>query len=195
MIHLECNTFFNIALSVIETFQFQTSFLSLQVTVPITSCQLMCKEVRSKCSPIMKSFSVDWPDSIDCEQLPRKEDENVLCMQPPTLAEHNNSAYERNGEKEHRKTYESANKEHGDSTPPTHIGDDVIARESKLEVDHKDETKFSNFGLEESTKYQPRVEVAPNLLENDINTYQGQPLDTHQGKTFRKSECLDHLAQ
>lgn len=54
-----------------------------QVSTPIPACRVMCEQVRHKCSPILKQFKFQWPDSLDCSKLPNKNDPNNLCMEAP----------------------------------------------------------------------------------------------------------------
>uniref|UniRef100_A0A4W3HAZ5 Frizzled class receptor 10 n=1 Tax=Callorhinchus milii TaxID=7868 RepID=A0A4W3HAZ5_CALMI len=55
-----------------------------QVSAAIPACRVMCEQARSKCSPIMEKFSFRWPDSLDCDKLPNKNDPNFLCMEAPS---------------------------------------------------------------------------------------------------------------
>lgn len=58
---------------------------------PIYSCRSMCEAARNGCTPVMKKFGFDWPDTLDCNQMPfqgdprAKSDPSKLCMAAPDL--------------------------------------------------------------------------------------------------------------
>ena len=52
----------------------------------IPACRSMCLEVKSKCEPILKTFSLPWPEILDCSNLPEKGDSTNLCMEAPVGA-------------------------------------------------------------------------------------------------------------
>ncbi|XP_071491054.1 frizzled-9-like [Diadema antillarum] len=60
---------------------------SEHIDVPIPSCQSMCEDVRRKCEPVMTRFSFSWPESMNCDRLPRGKD---LCMVAPNTADTGN---------------------------------------------------------------------------------------------------------
>ena len=58
---------------------------------PIYSCRSICEAARNGCTPVMQKFGFDWPDSLDCSQMPfqgdprAKGDPSKLCMTIPNL--------------------------------------------------------------------------------------------------------------
>lgn len=58
---------------------------------PIYSCRSMCEAARNGCTPVMQKFGFDWPDTLDCSQMPfqgdprAKSDPSKLCMAAPNL--------------------------------------------------------------------------------------------------------------
>ena len=65
---------------------------SEHIDVPIPSCRSMCEDVRRKCEPVMTRFSFSWPESMNCNKLPRKRGSmslsrgDDLCMEAPDTA-------------------------------------------------------------------------------------------------------------
>eukprot|EP00057_Strongylocentrotus_purpuratus_P009924 XP_011664398.1 PREDICTED: frizzled-9-like [Strongylocentrotus purpuratus] len=57
---------------------------SEHIDIRIPSCQSMCDDVRRKCEPVMARFSFSWPESMNCDKLPRGKD---LCMVAPDTAD------------------------------------------------------------------------------------------------------------
>ncbi|XP_006889749.1 PREDICTED: frizzled-9 [Elephantulus edwardii] len=57
-----------------------------QVSTPIPACRPMCEQARLRCAPIMEQFNFGWPDSLDCAQLPTRNDPHALCMEAPENA-------------------------------------------------------------------------------------------------------------
>ncbi|KAE8622401.1 hypothetical protein XENTR_v10005226 [Xenopus tropicalis] len=57
-----------------------------QVSTSIPACKPMCEAARQKCAPIMESFQYVWPESLDCDRLPSKNDPHALCMEAPENA-------------------------------------------------------------------------------------------------------------
>lgn len=58
---------------------------------PIYSCRAMCEAARNGCAPVMQKFGFDWPDTLDCKQMPfqgdprAKGDPSKLCMAAPNM--------------------------------------------------------------------------------------------------------------
>lgn len=58
---------------------------------PIYSCRSMCEAARNGCTPVMQKFGFDWPDILDCSQMPfqgdprAKSDPSKLCMADPNM--------------------------------------------------------------------------------------------------------------
>ena len=58
---------------------------------PIYSCRSMCEAARNGCTPVLKKFGFDWPDTLDCNRMPfqgdprAKSDPSKLCMAAPNL--------------------------------------------------------------------------------------------------------------
>lgn len=58
---------------------------------PLYSCQSMCVAARDGCTPVMKKFGFDWPDTLDCNRMPvqgdprAKSDTSKLCMAAPNM--------------------------------------------------------------------------------------------------------------
>ena len=56
---------------------------------PLFGCRETCEEARRGCQPVMKRFGFDWPDTLDCNRLPRdgdplaRSDPSRLCMSAP----------------------------------------------------------------------------------------------------------------
>ncbi|XP_059143834.1 secreted frizzled-related protein 3-like [Physella acuta] len=65
-------------------------FLLCSIYVPICAvslqpdaippCRSVCEKARAGCEPLMNSFNVSWPDSLDCARLPRYE--RGVCVTP-----------------------------------------------------------------------------------------------------------------
>nr|CDS29314.1 frizzled [Hymenolepis microstoma] len=47
-----------------------------QLHKPLPPCRSLCEQNRQRCEPIMRSFSFQWPASMQCENFP----ENGLCV-------------------------------------------------------------------------------------------------------------------
>nr|CDS24161.1 frizzled [Echinococcus granulosus] len=47
-----------------------------QLHKPLPPCRSLCEQNRQRCEPIMRSFSFQWPASMQCEDFP----ENGLCV-------------------------------------------------------------------------------------------------------------------
>ncbi|KAK3749548.1 hypothetical protein QZH41_007282 [Actinostola sp. cb2023] len=51
----------------------------------------MCEAARNGCAPMMRRFGFDWPDTLDCSRLPKKNDPKArsdptrLCMAAPNM--------------------------------------------------------------------------------------------------------------
>ncbi|EDO38567.1 predicted protein [Nematostella vectensis] len=62
-----------------------------EVNVPIYACRSMCESARDGCSPMMQRFGFNWPDTLDCDRLPKKGDPQAksdptkLCMAAPNI--------------------------------------------------------------------------------------------------------------
>ncbi|KAI6218040.1 Frizzled/Smoothened family membrane region containing protein [Aphelenchoides fujianensis] len=52
----------------------------------ILPCQEVCKEAQRKCSPLMETHGFKWPETLNCDRLPRFADQQTtgtLCAAPP----------------------------------------------------------------------------------------------------------------
>ncbi|KAI6190100.1 Frizzled/Smoothened family membrane region containing protein [Aphelenchoides bicaudatus] len=52
----------------------------------IMPCQEVCIEAKKNCAPLMNSHGFKWPETLDCEQLPKFSDQQTtgtLCAAPP----------------------------------------------------------------------------------------------------------------
>ncbi|KAI6186404.1 Frizzled/Smoothened family membrane region containing protein [Aphelenchoides besseyi] len=52
----------------------------------ILPCQEVCNEAQRKCSPLMEQHGFKWPDTLNCDRLPRFKDQQstgTLCAAPP----------------------------------------------------------------------------------------------------------------
>ncbi|XP_031571042.1 frizzled-9-like [Actinia tenebrosa] len=62
-----------------------------EVKAPIYACRSMCEAARSGCTPMMRRFGFDWPDTLDCSRLSQKNDPRAkseperLCMAAPNM--------------------------------------------------------------------------------------------------------------
>ena len=60
---------------------------SEQVDMIIPACRPMCEDVRASCAPVMERFDFRWPESMDCNKLPRSKDRSNLCMVAPNTSD------------------------------------------------------------------------------------------------------------
>lgn len=58
-------------------------------TRPLPACRQVCERAKTGCAPIMKQYNFDWPDRMNCEELPLFKEQTVssgdmsnLCMDP-----------------------------------------------------------------------------------------------------------------
>lgn len=64
---------------------------SKEVKAPIYACKSMCEAAREGCTPMMRRFGFDWPDTLDCSKLHKKNDPEAkkhpekLCMAAPNM--------------------------------------------------------------------------------------------------------------
>lgn len=62
-----------------------------EVNAPIYACRAMCEAARNGCTPMMRRFGFDWPETLDCNRLPEKNDPRSksdptkLCMSAPNM--------------------------------------------------------------------------------------------------------------
>jgi hypothetical protein len=52
----------------------------------IMPCQEVCIEAKKLCSPLMISHGFQWPDTLNCDQLPKFSDQQesgTICAAPP----------------------------------------------------------------------------------------------------------------
>ncbi|KAK0049359.1 secreted frizzled-related protein 3 [Biomphalaria pfeifferi] len=65
-------------------------FLLCSIYVPICAvslqpeaippCRSVCEKAKAGCEPLMNSYNVSWPESLDCSRLPRYE--RGVCVSP-----------------------------------------------------------------------------------------------------------------
>ncbi|KPM06400.1 frizzled-2-like protein [Sarcoptes scabiei] len=48
----------------------------------IPSCQSVCERAREGCTPIMIQYGFNWPDKMNCSELPKYGDGFRICMDP-----------------------------------------------------------------------------------------------------------------
>ncbi|CAL1549006.1 unnamed protein product [Lymnaea stagnalis] len=46
----------------------------------IPPCRSVCEKARAGCEPLMNSYNVSWPDTLECSRLPRYE--RGVCVSP-----------------------------------------------------------------------------------------------------------------
>lgn len=52
----------------------------------IMPCQEVCIEAKKQCAPLMLSHGFQWPDTLNCDQLPKFSDQQQtgnICAAPP----------------------------------------------------------------------------------------------------------------
>ncbi|CAD5224092.1 unnamed protein product [Bursaphelenchus okinawaensis] len=61
----------------------------------IMPCQEVCREARKKCSPLMNNYGFQWPETLNCDRLPRFADQQktgVICAAPPDATKNSKSS-------------------------------------------------------------------------------------------------------
>ncbi|VEL40051.1 unnamed protein product [Protopolystoma xenopodis] len=54
----------------------------------IGPCRPLCQHVYERCFPVMKTFNLPWPESLNCSRFPMKNSDNgVMCMDGPRNTE------------------------------------------------------------------------------------------------------------
>lgn len=54
---------------------------------PLKACQSVCERARAGCGPIMQQYNFPWPERMACENLPRHDDNEHLCMEQPNYTQ------------------------------------------------------------------------------------------------------------
>lgn len=52
----------------------------------IMPCQEVCIEAKKNCAPLMNSHGFQWPETLNCDQLPKFSDQQTsgtICAAPP----------------------------------------------------------------------------------------------------------------
>ncbi|CAB3397512.1 unnamed protein product [Caenorhabditis bovis] len=53
---------------------------------PILPCMELCLEAKKRCSPIMSKYGFRWPETLNCDALPKMSDQMIsgnICAAPP----------------------------------------------------------------------------------------------------------------